>query len=183
MTKKLVLFGDSLFGEVRKTETLMLEEKLGGVYDVYNCATGGWSTNDLVKKAPYISGLKPNIVIISAGTNDSAPWKRVDLEKFKANLPLIAEQFSESRVIFFPPPPVTEVVLEDNKIMSNEDVKLYNDAVVAFCKSASVDYIDSWSFFMKLKDNNQGYHVDDGIHFTREGYDLLFSGLSEVIKS
>ena len=183
MSKKLVLFGDSLFGEVRKTETLMFEEKLGGEYDIYNCATGGWSTNDLVKKSSYISGLKPDIVIISAGTNDSAPWKRVDLEKFKSNLPLIAEQFSESRVIFFPPPPVTEVVLEDNKIMSNADVKLYNDAVVEFCQEASIDYIDSWSFFMNLKDNNKGYHADDGIHFTREGYESLFGELSKVIKS
>lgn len=183
MIKKLILFGDSLFGEVRKTETLMLEEKLGGEYDIYNCATGGWSTNDLVKKAPYISGLKPDIVIISAGTNDSAPWKRVDLETFKSNLPVIAEQFSESRVIFFPPPPVTEVLLEENKIMSNEDVRIYNDAVIEFCKEASIGYIDSWSLFMKLKDNNQSYHVADGIHFTREGYELLFSELSEVVRS
>ncbi|HEY1645892.1 MAG TPA: hypothetical protein VGF75_06000, partial [Candidatus Saccharimonadales bacterium] len=67
--KKLVLYGDSLFAQAGKHRLTMFEEVLAG-YDVYNCAAGGWNTNDCLKKAEYISKLEPDVLVISLGTND-----------------------------------------------------------------------------------------------------------------
>ncbi len=98
--KKLVLFGDSLFGRFGKHLIVKLESVLQDC-DVYNCAAGGWDSNDCVAKAPYIGELKPDVMVISLGTNDACPWKQVDLETFKANIPKVFEEFTDSRIIYF----------------------------------------------------------------------------------
>jgi lysophospholipase L1-like esterase len=180
--KKLVLFGDSLFGQVSKSEQLLLEKKLGGEYDVYNCATGGWNTDDLIIKAPYIAQLKPDLVILSIGTNDAAPWKKVELSKFKENLPKVLDQFSRSRIVFFLPPPVNESLLQDHKkTLTNEIMKQYFDAAKAICQERKVEYFDSWSVLLPIVKGDDTFHSEDGVHISDEGYDLLFTEFNKVI--
>lgn len=180
--KKLVLFGDSLFGEVRKTETLMLESALNGEYDVYNCATGGWNTNDLARKAAYIAALQPDAVVISVGTNDAAPWKRVELDVFKTNLPAIVSAFNASRVIFFPPPPVAENLPSSEKYIPNQELKQYHDAILELCRNKSLDFVDSWEVFEPLLSGAKSYHIEDGVHLSKYGYQMLFETLSKVVE-
>lgn len=105
--KKLVLFGDSLFAQASKNTILMFEQVLSG-YDIYNCAVGGWNTNDCVAKGSYISKLKPDVLVISLGTNDAAPWKQVPLDKFEENISKIFEEFSSSKIVYFLPTPLDE---------------------------------------------------------------------------
>lgn len=181
--KKLVLFGDSLFGKVGRPETLMLEKALGGNYDVYNCATGGWSTVDLVRKAPFIARLQPDVVVISVGTNDAAPWREITLKDFKKNLPIIADAFEGSRIIFFPPPPISEDTQSKAKQRNNSDLHGYHDAIKSFCNARSLDYIDAWSVFESLQKRGETYHVEDGVHLSDHGYEVLFEAMREVVEA
>jgi hypothetical protein len=48
--QKLVLFGDSLFGRCNKDLIDQLEATLSESYDIYNCAAGGWDSDDVLKK-------------------------------------------------------------------------------------------------------------------------------------
>ena len=182
MSRKLVLFGDSLFGKVNKTKSLMLEKALDQEFDVYNCATGGWNTNDLLKKAPFIATLDADLFIVSVGTNDGSPWKQVNINDFERNLGPILDEFSNSNVILFPPPPVHEESRPKDKQIPNETMKAYYDAAVRVCVKGGIPYIHSWEIFMELQNRTQSYHVEDGVHLSEYGYEVLFGEISKVIK-
>jgi lysophospholipase L1-like esterase len=177
----LVLFGDSLLAEVGKDRIAMFEETLPG-YDVYNCAAGGWNTNDCLKKAPYIARLKPDVVVISLGTNDSASWKQVPLEVFADNIPKIAAAFKSSKVIYFLPPPVNEASTEASGMpRSNEALKQYHDVAKHICQEQAIAYIDSFRIFMPLLDAEKDYHLDDGVHLTDTAYQTIAAELAKII--
>jgi lysophospholipase L1-like esterase len=177
----LVLYGDSLLAEVGKDRISMFEETLAG-YDVYNCAVGGWDTNDCLKKAPYIAKLEPDVIVISLGTNDSASWKHVPLEVFAGNLRKIAEVFHGSKVIYFLPPPVNET---DTKTSgwprSNDVLKQYHDAAKSVCQEQTIAYIDSFAVFMPLLDAGKEYHAEDGVHLTDTAYQTIAAELVKII--
>lgn len=183
MSQKLVLFGDSLFARCSKHLMLLLEARLYAHYDAYNCAVGGWDSSDIVKKAPYIATLKPEVVVISVGTNDASPWKQVELADFEANIKQILQAFNGSKVIFFLPPPVHAASLPAGKEISNQDVKQYHDAAKAIVEKAGAGFINSWEIFMPLQEKGESYHIDDGVHLNDRGYDLLFTAIKEVILS
>jgi lysophospholipase L1-like esterase len=181
--KKLVLFGDSLFAQVGKHRLIMLEQTLPD-YDVYNCAVGGWDTNDAVAKAPYISKLEPDVLVISLGTNDAAPWKQVPLEKFTENIPKIFNAFNDAKIVYFLPTPVDEVkIANTDKRRSIKDIKVYHDAAKSICEAHGVAYIDSYAIFKPLLDSGQEYHIEDGVHFNDFAYEIIATELAKVLSN
>src|SRR3546814_8267207 len=120
---KLVLFGDSLIATFHKAEVSTLEKSTG--YQVYNCATCGWDTNDGVIKAPYIARPQPEVVVFSFGTNDSSPWRQLEIATVAENVKKIIEDFSGSVMIFLLPPPIDEDRQELKKQRSNNTIKQY----------------------------------------------------------
>ncbi len=179
--KKAVLFGDSLFAQAGKHRIIMFEEAAQG-YDFYNCAVGGWDTNDCVAKAPYIARLKPDLLIVSLGTNDAAPWKQVPLEKFKENIPKIFNAFEGSRIIYFLPTPVDEVkIASTDKNRSIKEIKQYHDAAKSVCEAHEVEYIDSFTVFKPLLDSGVEYHIEDGVHFNDLAYEIIAKELTRIL--
>lgn len=180
--KKLVLFGDSLFAQAGKHRVIMFEDALPG-YDVYNCAVGGWNTSDCVNKGPYIAKLQPDVLVISLGTNDAAPWKQVDMETYKANIPKIFATFPESKIVWFLPTPVDEVKTKSvGKDLTNDVVKKYHDAAKQICTDNGVAFIDSFAVFMPLLESGKEYHVEDGVHFTDFAYETIANELAKVLE-
>lgn len=179
--KKLVLFGDSLFGRFGKDRINNLEAKLK-IYDVYNCAAGGWNSIDCVKKAEYIARLKPDVLVLSLGTNDSAPWKQVPINIFKTNLPKIFKAFPKSKIIYFLPPPVDENKTEgEHKSLTNAVVKQYHAVINEACKQNNVIVLDSWTMFMPLLEAGLDYHDEDGIHLNDIAYETISSKLADIL--
>ncbi len=176
---KLVLFGDSLINNFNKPICQEIEK--GADVDVYNCAVGGWDTNDGVAKAPYITELHPNIVLYSFGTNDAAPWKQVDIETYKSNLEVIFKTFKDAEKIFFLPPPVNEEKQPENLKRLNSVIKDYYQVARDLCLSNSVKVIDSWMVFKPMLDSGQDYHDEDGVHFNDLGYQVLIGEIVKVL--
>ncbi|MDB5169181.1 MAG: hypothetical protein JWO41_537 [Candidatus Saccharibacteria bacterium] len=179
--KKLILLGDSLFGQAGKHRIEMLELALNNNYDIYNCAAGGWDTNDIVKKSAYLAGLKPDVMVLSVGTNDIASWHHVSLQQFEDNLLRILEIWKDSKVIFFLPPPLNEAAQEAPKIRRNSDLKQYQQVAVQICKERGVTYINSWDIFGPLLDAGDSYHIDDGVHLSDDGYSITWSEVAKVL--
>ncbi len=180
---KIVLFGDSLLSLFHKPYIQDLESKIPGT-DVYNCAAGGWNTEDGVIKAPYIASLNPEVIVISLGMNDAAPWKQVHIEKFKTNLATIFDIFETSKIIFFLPPPVDEKKQTEGRRRTNAAIQIYADAARHVCNNkSSVELVDSWEIFTPLLENEVVYHEDDGVHLNEYGNSLLITHLSEAINS
>lgn len=181
--KKLVLFGDSLFAQVGKPRLLMLEQALPG-YDIYNFAVGGWDTNDCVAKAPYISKLKPDVLILSLGTNDAAPWKQVPLEKFNENIPKIFNTFSKAKIIYFLPTPVDEAKLPSTGARrSVKGIKEYHDAALKICEAHGIAYINSFAIFKPFLDSGKEYHIEDGVHFNDFAYETISGELAKILST
>lgn len=181
--KKLVLFGDSLFAHVSKHRIMLFNQVLPD-YDIYNCAVGGWDTNDCVEKAPYISKLKPDVLVISLGTNDAAPWKQVPLEKFKQNIPKIFKEFNSSKIVYFLPTPVDEVkIASTDSRRSIKEIKDYHDAAMEVCKANGIAYIDSFSIFKPFLDSGKEYHIEDGVHYNDFAYETIASELAKVLSA
>jgi lysophospholipase L1-like esterase len=178
--KKLVLFGDSHFGRMGKDRIIKLEEQLNNEYDVYNCAAGGWNSDDLVKKGPYIASLRPDLMIISVGTNDAAPYKQVDLPGFKDNLNELLGILKGLNVIFFLPQPIKEELRPEKPIL-NDDVRPYYEALKEACGQAGVKYVDSRVVYGPLLERNENYHDEDGLHLNDHGYDVMFAALAEAV--
>src|SRR3989344_491150 len=143
--KKLILFGDSLVANFHKTVLAVLEKRTNT--EVYNCATCGWDTNDGALKAPYIAGLKPEVVVFSFGTNDSSPWKQLEVSVVTENIKKIIGSFRGSEIVFLLPPPVHEDRQEPNKKRSNTAIEQYANAIKDVLDQESVKYIDSWKIF------------------------------------
>jgi lysophospholipase L1-like esterase len=179
--KKLVLFGDSLFAQAGKHRIIMFEEALPG-YDVYNCAVGGWNTNDCVKKAPYISKLEPDVVVISLGTNDAAPYKQIPINTFIKNIPAIINSFKNSKLIWYLPTPIDQTKSKVfGKEIPNEVVKQYHDAAKKVCEEHGVDVINSFSIFMPMLDAGEKYHSEDGVHYIDKAYEIIANELSKLL--
>lgn len=177
--KKLILFGDSLIKNINKPLSGEIEKRAG--VDLYNCAVGGWDTNDGVAKASYIAQLNPDLVLFSFGTNDAAPWKRVDIETFQQNLKKIFETFSSAEKIFFLPPPLNEGQQTGEEKRLNELQKQYEEVAKELSLSNGVKIIDSWAVFKPMLDAGQDYHDEDGVHFNDLGYQTLISEIVSVI--
>lgn len=180
--KKLILFGDSLFAQAGKHRVVMFEDALPG-YDVYNCAVGGWNTNDCVKKAPYISKLEADVVVISLGTNDAAPYKQVPIDEFVANIPKILEAFKESEVIWYLPTPIDQTKSNTfGKVIPNEVVKEYHDAAKKVCEESGIKVINSFAIFKPMLDAGETYHSEDGVHYIDKAYEIIARELSILLK-
>jgi lysophospholipase L1-like esterase len=179
---KIVLFGDSMLARFGKERIQKLEATVPQC-DIYNCATGGWDSNDCALKAPYIASLKPDAVIVSVGTNDAAPWKQVPIQAFEKNLNSILDSFQNKKIVSFLPSPVNERKQKGEHPRTNELLKKYFDVAKEVCTIRSVSYIDSWAIFSPLLEQEQDYHVDDGVHFNDFGDDLLTDHLTEALNS
>lgn len=179
--KTLIFWGDSLLAHASKSHVLFLEEKLLNNYDVYNCAVGGWDSRDILKKTPYITKLKPDVILISIGTNDASPWKQVLLNEFIDNLNTVIGLFNESRIVFFPPMPIDESKQQPDKQRTNVLQKQYYDAVVQLCLENDIEYVKSWAVFSELLERNKEYLVEDGVHLNDLAYETLFSKVAEIL--
>lgn len=179
--KNLILFGDSLFGLFDKELIDILEEKLPG-YQVYNCAARGQNSNDCSKQANYISQLNPDILAISLGLNDSAPWKQVPLEHFKENLENILSYFPNSKIIFLLPPPIDETMDSRPQKRTNNVIDKYSEATREICLKEGAKIIDSPVLFKPLLENREDYHVEDGTHLNEVGYRLVIEKLVELAR-
>jgi lysophospholipase L1-like esterase len=177
---KIVLFGDSLFAQVGKHRIQKLEAKVPEA-DVYNCAVGGWDSNDCVSKGPYIAQLKPDVLIISLGTNDASSWKQVDLVVFRENIPKIINTFTGSKFIYFLPPPSDESKQTEDRKRSNETLKEYYDAAKKICEEKNVLTINSWDIFKPMLDRGEVYHVDDGTHLEENAYDIIIDEIAKLL--
>lgn len=177
---KIILFGDSLFAQFGKHRIQKLEQAVPDS-DVYNCAAGGWDSNDCVKKAPYIASLKPDVIVLSLGTNDASSWKLVALEVFKQNVPKILDQFAGSKIIYFLPPPSDETKHDSDRVRKNETTKQYYDAAKNICDQKGASTINSWDIFKPMLDRGEVYHVDDGTHLEENAYDIIISEIAKLL--
>ena len=176
---KIVLVGDSILARFGKESIELLESLVPGA-DVYNCAAGGWNSDDVLRKSNVIAALKPDVVVVSLGMNDAAPWKMLALPKFQSNLTGIFADFGAARKVFVLPPPIDEQKTNRPNDRTNTGIKQYCEAARNVCAHANAEVLDTWQRFEPLL-GVQEVHVQDGVHFNDAGQELFARFLAEIL--
>ena len=179
--KNLVLFGDSMLGNFGISLIKKLESNVMGL-QVHNCAVGGATTEDGLKKVKYIASLGPDIVLLSFGTNDIFQ-DSLSPNVFLNNLIKIINSFNGARIIIWLTPKANDINDVEGTIKFNADISKYNDEIRKYCEQNKIEFIDSLNDYKIEVGKKDPYHEEDGIHLTDEGYELFTHSLIKVLSN
>ncbi|MFI6875247.1 SGNH/GDSL hydrolase family protein [Streptomyces sp. NPDC050400] len=175
----VVLYGDSMLARFTKTRIDGLESHVGAGSLVLNCAAGGWTSVDGARRVHAVAELDPDVVVLSFGTNDCVPTRRVELEAFAANIQRMIEGFPRAKVLAFLPPSVVEREGEGPRGRTNKELTAYRDVLrnaVGHVRSVETDRA-----LTPLAAAAEPTHVDD-LHLTGPAYELVIAALALHIR-
>jgi lysophospholipase L1-like esterase len=110
--------------------------------------------------------LKPTVIFISYGTNESFDGKE-GLPRFEKGLEKLLDALkpANARIVLFPPVP-----FEGPAAANNANLKLYGDAVRAVAEKRQVTFADPGAAL--AAGGTAKRLTDNGVHLTEEGYRL-----------
>ncbi|OQW36792.1 MAG: arylesterase [Nitrospira sp. SG-bin1] len=174
---RIVAFGDSLTAGlgVQSDESYpaQLQHRLDGLgynYRVINAGVSGDTTAGGLRRVPWILNNKPELVILELGANDGLRGLPVD--QTRSNLRQIIQQLQESG---------TTVVLAGMKLPPNygED---YTASFEAMYRMLAEEYrLPLIPFFLEGVGGSSSLNQADGIHPTREGYEIIVKQVLKVL--
>ncbi|MGW4487179.1 SGNH/GDSL hydrolase family protein [Amycolatopsis sp. NPDC004368] len=175
--RKIVLFGDSMLGRFTKPRIDQLEEEAGDVL-VFNCAAGGWKSDDGARRAATIAKTEPDVVVLSFGANDCAPDRLVELGAYTKNLRVIADAFAPATLIGFLPPSIEEIDGIGRRGRTNAVLDTYRQALREVVSAPNA--VDTDASIAPLIAAGEPVH-EDGLHLTGAAYRLVISALAQRI--
>jgi lysophospholipase L1-like esterase len=174
---QIALVGDSMLARFTKPRIQRLEAEMAGHATVHNCAAGGWTSSDVLVRAPILSRIKWDAVVLSFGTNDCVQPETVSLHQFARNVAAIVSLFSQSRVIAFLPPVIRETIHPDVRRRTNRDLDAYRDLLRA---AAGTNHCIEPSQVLSTR-RVSPILEPDGIHLTDASYTALIPALAHLL--
>lgn len=170
---RIVLLGDSHLARVQRDLP-----RLGK--DVVNAAVGGATVHDLVIQAAAASVRSDDVVVLSIGANDAAPWKRVPVALFQEVLEQFLSSCDADRCVIILPPGVIEARLTGAGDRTNALLEDYRAAVTAAAAAAEAEIMDSQAELSAL---GPSAFASDSLHLSGEGYRVLLPALRSALPS
>lgn len=180
--RHLVLIGDSHLARFNVGRMAALESALDRDVIVHNHATGGANSADLIERAPVEAAIRRALFVISVGTNDLAPWKRVPLAEFGANVGGVLEVLGGRRSVVVLPPTVDEASQarsHGEQGRTNSLVAEYGRVLAKVSREAGALVVD----LPTLLGDNADVHEMDGIHLNAHGYSLFMRAITAGVRS
>jgi lysophospholipase L1-like esterase len=187
---KVVLLGDS----IRLHYQSSVQESLASVASIIapseNCET---SKNILSHLNTWVFSNKPDIVHLNCGLHDirynpGVDSKIVSIEEYARNIDKILSSLSEQcYVIWATITPVNELWHQEKKPSRRyeSDVIMYNEIAVSIASKYRIQINDL--FYLVESNGKDSLLAQDGVHFTKYGYNLLAgqvtSSILQAIKS
>jgi lysophospholipase L1-like esterase len=208
MHTNIFIFGDSVSfgcydrggGWVQRLSNFAMERYLSENNDefyTYNLSTHSQTTSDILIRleseiTPRLFREWPsnNIVVFAIGLNDSAyvhskkgNW--VGFNEFEVNIGKLVDsagKFSK-KIIFVGLYPINEAVMNPmpydlDKSYRNEDVKRYDQKLMAAAKENNVEYIP---IFDKFEAQDYKKLLHDGAHPNSAGHKLIFEAVRDYL--
>jgi lysophospholipase L1-like esterase len=170
---RVVLLGDSHLARLDPPDLLAPE----GVR-VLNAAEGGAGAGDLIGQARGVGVNGDDVLVVSVGTNDAAPWKLLAIGDFTDALRGFLDEVGPARLVLLVPPGVDEARLAGHGDRTNRGVAAYAERAASLFGAADAHVLEAWALLAPLQ---QRAFVDDGVHLSDEGYDVLVPALREAI--
>ena len=176
--KSVLFLGDSITSDnlgYRLTVTKCASLK------AYDCSvSGGLSSMLTYVTKDFTSKLKPDIVSLMVGTNDSIGMESIDnpqtsLEEFGRNIDLILKWVTKSgaKVVLFEIPPVHEQRFSNcfnpnSKFQNNENIKKFNAMLKKVANVYGVNVISNDCY---LQNADENYEID-GAHLSVKAHEI-----------
>ena len=184
--KRVVLIGDS----IRMGYQSVVAEALKGEAEVWGPdKNGGDSQNVLAHLDEWAIGRKPDIIHINCGLHDikkefNSGGAQVPFEEYVKNVETILGRLKREAkcpIIWALTTPVNEQWHHDQKGFDRfeADVDAINDATKEICVRLDIPVNDLHSVVIAA--GRDTLLVDDGVHFTTEGYEVLGSKVSDQL--
>jgi lysophospholipase L1-like esterase len=166
-----LLLGDSHHARIRCARLRRLESASG--HSVSNRAVGGASVlelGDQLDGAPSAA-----VALVSVGTNDAAPWKRVPLDTFATTLAGLLPRVPASRRVYVGSPGVVEERLPRANDRTNARLREYVEVAAETVRSHGGEFLDTAALLARV---DEDVFEDDGVHLNKAGYDVLLAALA-----
>jgi lysophospholipase L1-like esterase len=168
---RIVCLGDSHLARVRRDLPA-----LGP--DVHNAAEGGASALDLLPQATRAAVAADDLVVVSVGTNDAAPWKDVPVPVFAQSLLDCIHSVAARRWIYLTPPGVDEARLTSASDRTNAVLDEYRDAAVSACDDVGARVVRTERVIGPL---GADAFVSDGLHLSGRAYGVVLPAIAEAL--
>lgn len=171
---RTVLIGDS--------QLARLNNDLGSLVatTVIDAAQGGASIGDALRQASSIQVDANDIVVLSIGTNDAAPWKQTPLDAFSDGLNQLKDSFDLRCWIYMTPPGVDESRLGGSSNRTSVVMGIYRDEAITVLRSGGASILPSHEVIAEL--GTLAFSAD-GVHLTEAAYSLLLPEIAKAIAS
>lgn len=174
---RIVAFGDSLTAglgvgadESYPAQLQRRLDSLGYHYRVINAGVSGDTTAGGLRRVPWILNNKPELVILELGANDGLRGLLVD--QARNNLRQIISQLQEGG---------TTVVLAGMKLPPNYGHE-YTAQFEAMYRMLANEYeLALIPFFLEGVGGSSSLNQADGIHPTKEGYEIIVDHILKVL--
>ncbi|MDF0664580.1 MAG: arylesterase [Nitrospira sp.] len=175
---RIVAFGDSLTAglgvEADESYPAQLQRRLDSLgynYRVINAGVSGDTTAGGLRRVAWILNNKPELVILELGANDGL--RGLSIDHAKSNLRQIIRQLQEGG---------TTVVLAGMKLPPNYGHE-YTARFEAMYRMLAKEYeLALIPFFLEGVGGSSSLNQADGIHPTREGYEIIVDQVLKVLR-
>lgn len=164
---RIILLGDSHLARIKRDLP-----RLGT--HVVNAAVGGATVHDLDAQAAAASVRPDDVVVLSVGTNDAAPWKEVPIALFREALEQFLSSRDVARWVIVLPPGVVEVRLNGEGDRTNALLEGYRAAATAVATAVGAQIMDPQAALSAL---GSSAFTRDGLHLSGKGYRVLLPAL------
>ncbi len=173
-----MLAGDSHLAYVRQDVALLGDR-------VRNVAVGGAVVTDVLQQlttttfgptSAFDDAVGPDdVVVVSIGTNDAAPYPGVAIEAYEEEIDRIIAEVHPGRWVYLAPPGV-DALEEDPIGRSNSTISRYAEAAATrFGRLGAV--VDSPTLLEPL---GSTAFAPDGVHLSQAGYDVLLPAVARA---
>jgi lysophospholipase L1-like esterase len=170
---RIVFLGDSHLARVRRDLPLVGS-------DVCNAANGGTSSLGLLSQAAEAAVRESDLVVLSVGTNDAAPWKRVPVSVFAETVRHCMESVPARRWIYLTPPGVDEARLSASGDRTNAILDEYRKAALAVSRAAGAGVVRTERVIEPL---GPAAFVKDGLHLSGPAYRLVLDAIADAVQT
>ena len=170
---RIVLLGDSHLARVRRDLPTVGP-------DVCNAAEGGARSLDLIAQAARAAVDEDDVVVVSVGTNDAAPWKQVPVPDFVRALVRCMASVPARGWIYVTPPGVDETRLSGVGDRANAVVDDYRESAVSVCTDAGARVVRAERVIAPL---GADAFVSDGLHLSGRAYRVVLPAIAEAVRA
>jgi lysophospholipase L1-like esterase len=165
---RIVLLGDSHLARIKRDLP-----RLG--QNVFNAAVGGATIHDIDAQAAAASVGHDDVLVLSIGTNDSAPRQAVPLGVFAEALDRFLGWWDVRRWVIILPPGVDESRLDSAGDRTNSLLSEYRAAEIGAAATVDARLVDSRAVLLPL---GSRAFAQDGLHLSGKGYRVLLPALA-----